>query len=150
MTTAAFVPLARVVNDAKADARAADNEIGAYCVAIVICRPTRKEAQEYHHYVAVEMADWGAVDDIVYHRNIAHLTAEQVEQLRRDTANGKGGLLLIGDPDDVAGYLARISQAGFEGCGMSFVNYAAEFPYFQAEVLSRLERLGLRQPPRSS
>ncbi|HEX6510831.1 MAG TPA: LLM class flavin-dependent oxidoreductase, partial [Chloroflexota bacterium] len=100
----------------------------------------------YHHYVGVDLADWGAVDDIVFHRNIAHLTADQVEQLRRDTANGKGGLLLIGDPDDVAGYLAKISQAGFEGCGMSFVNYAHEFAYFQSEVLSRLEHWGLRCP----
>ncbi|HLY64406.1 MAG TPA: LLM class flavin-dependent oxidoreductase, partial [Chloroflexota bacterium] len=113
-----------VVNGAKAEARAAGNDIGAYCVGIVICRPTRKEAQEYHHYIAEEMADWAAVDDIVSRRNIAHLTAEQVERLRRDTANGKGGLLMIGNPDDVAGYLARISEAGFEGCGMSFVHYA--------------------------
>jgi FMNH2-dependent dimethyl sulfone monooxygenase len=134
----------RVVNDAKAEARASGNEIGAYCVAIVICRPTRREAQEYHHYVSVEMADWGAVDDIVYHRQIAHLTPEQIERLRRDTANGKGGLLLIDDPDGVAKYLARISDAGFEGCGMSFVNYADEFPFFRQEVLARLEDLGYR------
>ena len=31
-------------------------------------------------------------------------------------------------------------------CGLSFVNYADEFDFFRAEVLPRLERLGLRQP----
>jgi dimethylsulfone monooxygenase len=40
--------------------------------------------------------------------------------------------------------LAKLSAAGFTGCGLSFVNYAAEFPFFRQEVLSRLEHLGLR------
>src|SRR5579862_9346636 len=144
LAQASLEDASRVVNDAKADARASGNEIGAFCVAIVICKPTHKEAQEYHRYVSTEMADWGAVDDIVYHRNIAHLTPEQIESLRRDTANGKGGLLLIDDPDGVAKYLAKISDAGFEGCGMSFVNYADEFPFFRQEVLARLADWGYR------
>jgi dimethylsulfone monooxygenase len=46
----------------------------------------------------------------------------------------------------VTGYLAKLSAAGFTGCGMSLVNYADELPYLQAELLPRLERLGLRQP----
>jgi len=32
------------------------------------------------------------------------------------------------------------------GVGLSMVNDIAEFPYFRAEVLPRLERLGLRTP----
>jgi hypothetical protein len=42
--------------------------------------------------------------------------------------------------------LARISAAGFGGVGLAFVNYADELPFFRAEVLPRLERLGLRTP----
>jgi alkanesulfonate monooxygenase SsuD/methylene tetrahydromethanopterin reductase-like flavin-dependent oxidoreductase (luciferase family) len=52
---------------------------------------------------------------------------------------------MVGDPDDVAGALAKISEAGFAGMCFSFVNYLAEFPFFRDEVLPRLERLGLRE-----
>jgi dimethylsulfone monooxygenase len=53
---------------------------------------------------------------------------------------------IIGDPDHVADELERIADAGFAGLGFSFVDYAAEFPYFRDEVLPRLEARGLRSP----
>ncbi|MFI5267393.1 MAG: LLM class flavin-dependent oxidoreductase [Chloroflexota bacterium] len=135
-----------VVLAAQAEARAAGHEIGAYTVGTIVCRPTRKEAQEFHRYVTVECADWEAIDNIIEMRGRNRDLPADVERLRRDLANGKGGLLFIGSPDDVAGYLAKVSGAGFTGCGMSFVNYADEFPYFRAEVLPRLESMGLRTP----
>jgi len=52
----------------------------------------------------------------------------------------------VGDPDFVAQELADLSKAGLKGIGVSFVNYGTELPYFVAEVLPRLERLGLREP----
>ena len=55
-----------------------------------------------------------------------------------------GGFPLIGTPDSIAERLAHVSAAGFDGMALSFVNYIDEFPYFCAEVLPRLERLGLR------
>jgi dimethylsulfone monooxygenase len=134
----------QVVLSAKAEARASGHEIDAYTVGTIICRATHQEAEEFHRYVADEQADWEAVDNILATRGIADRSAEEVERYRRDLANGKGGLMFIGDPDDVAGYLAKLSAAGFTGCGLSFVNYAAEFPFFRQEVLSRLEHLGLR------
>lgn len=140
----------QVVLGAKAEARAAGHEIDAYTVGIIVCRPTRKEAEEFHRYVTEEQADWGAVDNIIELRGLSGRLPADLAKLRRDLANGKGGLLFIGSPDDVAGYLAKVSAAGFTGCGMSFVNYADEFPYFRAEVLPRLERLGVRQPPDAS
>ena len=39
------------------------------------------------------------------------------------------------------------SAAGARGIAISFVNYLAELPYFCAEVLPRLARIGLRHPP---
>jgi alkanesulfonate monooxygenase SsuD/methylene tetrahydromethanopterin reductase-like flavin-dependent oxidoreductase (luciferase family) len=52
---------------------------------------------------------------------------------------------LIGDADDVAAELAKISAAGFIGTTITFVNYVDELPYFRDEVLPRLEKMGLRQ-----
>ena len=56
------------------------------------------------------------------------------------------GVPIVGDPDHVAEELARLSRGGLRGIGISLVNYLDELPYFCAEVLPRLERLGLRQP----
>ena len=47
--------------------------------------------------------------------------------------------------DHVADELANISRAGVRGIAVSFVNYLDELPYFCAEVLPRLARLGLRE-----
>jgi alkanesulfonate monooxygenase SsuD/methylene tetrahydromethanopterin reductase-like flavin-dependent oxidoreductase (luciferase family) len=77
-------------------------------------------------------------------KGLLRRSPEDVERFRKSYANGNSGLPFIGSPDDVAGYLAQVSAAGFEGIAVSFVNYADEFPYFRDEVLPRLQRLGLR------
>jgi dimethylsulfone monooxygenase len=136
-----------VVQAAKAEARANGHEIGAYTVGVIVCRPTRKEAEEFFHYVSEEAADWSAVDSILAMKGLDKRPPEDVERFRKEYALGNGGLPFIGTPDEVATFLASISAAGFDGCGLSLVNYAAEFPYFRDEVLPRLERLGLRHPP---
>jgi hypothetical protein len=41
-----------------------------------------------------------------------------------------------------------MAQAGLAGCSVAFLDYLKEIPYFVAEVLPRLERLGLRDPVR--
>jgi hypothetical protein len=41
--------------------------------------------------------------------------------------------------------MAKIPASGFAGTTLSFVDYVKEFPYFRDEVMSRLERIGLRE-----
>ncbi len=138
----------KVVLAAKADALALGRAVQVFTVGVIVCRPTRREAEEFYRYVADEMADWSAVNNILAMRGLDKRPAEEVERFRRQYVNGNGGLPFIGSADDVAGYLAQVSAAGFDGCGLSFVNYADEFPYFRDEVLPRLERLGLRAATR--
>jgi alkanesulfonate monooxygenase SsuD/methylene tetrahydromethanopterin reductase-like flavin-dependent oxidoreductase (luciferase family) len=133
------------IQEAKAEARTHGREIGVYTVGVVVCRPTRKEAEEYHRYVTLDHADWGAIDHTLAMKGLDKLSPADVEHHRRAYANGHGGLPLIGTPDDVADTLAKMSRAGFTGIGLSFVNYADELPYFLDEVVGRLERLGLRK-----
>lgn len=71
---------------------------------------------------------------------------ESFENQRRHQANGMGGFPMVGDPDHVVQQLAKLSEAGLRGIGASFVNYLDELPFFVAEVLPRLERMGLREP----
>ena len=133
--------------DAKEAARAGGREMGVYTVGVVTCRPTQGEAEEYYRHCIIDNADWSAVDSILAKKAITRESRPaEFDAIRRDQANGMGGLPIIGDPDYVAGQLARLSQAGFDGIALSFVNYLQELPYFCAEVLPRLQRLGVREP----
>lgn len=143
-----IVKAQQVIEDAKAEGRRNGREIGAYTIGVVVCRPTRKEALEYHRYVTEENVDWGAVDKMLEGKGLLDRPPEEVARFRKDYANGKGGLPFFGTPDDVAEGFAGVHAAGFNGIGISLVNYADEFPYFRDEVLPRLERMGLRKPVR--
>lgn len=138
------------VRDIKDEARGYGREIGVYTVGVVTCRPTQKEAEDYHHYATVERADWNAVRDILALKNISPETVgqEEYDAQRKAYANGMGGLPIVGDPDRVAGILAGLHQAGLSGIGVSFVNYGRELPFFADEVLPRLERMGVRDKVR--
>jgi len=131
----------------KQAARDQGREIGVYTVGVVTCRPTTREAENYYRHCIIDHADWSAVDSILAKKHITRAShPAEFDAIRRDQANGMGGLPIIGDPDRVAGDLARLSEAGFTGLALSFVNYVDELPYFCAEVLPRLERLGVRVP----
>jgi FMNH2-dependent dimethyl sulfone monooxygenase len=135
----------------RAAAAAAGREVGIYTSGYVICRPTRKEALEYEHYVADENGDWDAIDNMIGRSSAGHpglrdRDDEAFRQRRRRIAVGHGGCPVVGNPDDVAAGLAQLTQAGFAGFAFSFVNFIDELPFFRDEVLPRLERIGLREP----
>jgi FMNH2-dependent dimethyl sulfone monooxygenase len=138
---------ATIVKSAKDEAAAQGKDLDVYAVGVVTCRPTEKEAKEYYNYATIENADWSAVDGILGKKNISPATVGEAEfqKQRHHYAHGLGGLLMVGDPDQIAKQLADLSQAGLRGIGFSFVNYLKELPYFCDEVLPRLERMGIRQ-----
>jgi dimethylsulfone monooxygenase len=140
--------LARHVAAVKSEAEQYGRGIDVYTVGVVTCRPTTAEAEAYYRHCIFDRADWSAVDAILAKRKITAeaVGAEEFARRRAHQANGMGGLPIVGDPDHVAQQLANLSRGGLTGIGISLVNYADELPYFCAEVLPRLERLGLRQP----
>lgn len=135
------------IRGVKALAREAGTRIDVYTVGVVTCRPSAREAEDYWHHAIIDNADWAAVDNILAMRNTTPDThgAEEFERLRRHQANGMGGLPLIGDPDHVAAAMTHLAEAGLAGIAVSFVNYLDELPFFCAEVLPRLTRLGWRE-----
>src|SRR5215468_5661678 len=135
------------VQKAKDLARQHDREIGVYTVGVITCRRMRKEDEDYYRHVIIDHADFAAIDSILAMKNITPETKgrEEFERQRRFYANGMGGLPIIGDADDVARTLADLSNAGVTGIGISLINYLDELPFFCAEVLPRLARLGLRE-----
>ncbi len=136
------------VGEIKAEARSLGRELEVYTVGVVTCRPTMKEAQDYYHYASVERADWSAVDCIMAIKGLtpASMGQEAFEKRRAQYANGMGGVPIVGDPDHVAGELAKLNESGLRGIALSMVNYAEELPYFAQEVLPRLEKRGIRVP----
>jgi dimethylsulfone monooxygenase len=126
-----------------------------YAMGHVVCRPTRKEAEEFYYYFAEELAD---ADGQAYYRRqrgtkvgAGDTTLPRPLENRFMQASGKkydgaypGTYPFIGTPDDVTSEMARMSAAGLAGTSVAFLDYLKEIPYFLQEVLPRLERLGLR------
>jgi dimethylsulfone monooxygenase len=121
--------------------------IEVFTTSYIVVRPTRKEAQEYHEHYTMKMGDFAAVDHLMELQGLhaQSFPPEAFKLFRQRFLGGHGVYPLIGDADDVAAELAKISAAGFIGTTITFVNYVDEFPYFRDEVLPRLERMGLRQ-----
>jgi FMNH2-dependent dimethyl sulfone monooxygenase len=144
--------LDQAVGDLRAiadSAAQAGRDINVFTAVNVVCRPTSAEAHDYYRYFADEMADWAAIDNKSGTSNkhgfqSAQYAAYQADRVRQ--AAGYGGYPCVGDPDEVAAELAKVSALGFGGVAIGLVNYSVEFPYFRDEVLPRLERLGLREP----
>jgi alkanesulfonate monooxygenase SsuD/methylene tetrahydromethanopterin reductase-like flavin-dependent oxidoreductase (luciferase family) len=134
------------INALQQQARTRGRDISAMTLSSVFCRPTRKEAQEYHRYV-VDNADQGAIDNIIriMFANAESFPKAALESLRERFAAGHGGWPLVGTPDDITDGLEQLAQAGLAGTVFGFVDYIKELPYFEQEVLPRLEAKGLRR-----
>jgi alkanesulfonate monooxygenase SsuD/methylene tetrahydromethanopterin reductase-like flavin-dependent oxidoreductase (luciferase family) len=142
---------ARQVQDIKAEARSLGRDIEVYTIGQMICRPTQKEAVDYYHHAIIDHADWGAVEQMMALRNITPQTvspAEFAAKRQYFAGNAIGGYPFVGTPDKIAAELAGLAGAGLRGIAVSFVNYLNELPYVSAEVLPRLERLGVRDKRR--
>jgi dimethylsulfone monooxygenase len=133
----------------KAIAAGAGRTIEVFTTSYVVVRPTRKEALDYHEHYTTAMGDYVAVDHLMELQGLhaQSFPPEAFKLFRQRFLGGHGVYPLIGDPDDVAKELAKISEAGFVGTTITFVNYVNEFPYFRDEVLPRLEKMGLRKAP---
>lgn len=138
---------AKRVSSIKAEAREVGRDIEVYTQGQVICRPTTKEAEEYYRYANVEMADWGALERMLELRGVTrdNTDPEAYEQKRHMMAlTGIGGNPFVGSPDKIAEDFANLTKVGLRGLAVSLINYVEDAPYFIAEVLPRLKRMGLR------
>ncbi len=139
---------ADTVSDVKSIARDQfGRDVGVFTIAFVVCRPTLAEAEEFLHWYAEENADWDAVDNLMRLQGMhaQSFTPEFLASMRTRFAAGHGAYPLVGTPDDVAGLIGRMADAGFTGTTFAFLDYAEELPYVVQEVLPRLEDSGVRR-----
>lgn len=134
------------VLDIRERAGAVGREVGIYTVCHVVCRESQAEAEDYYHRYAVTDADHAAVD---YHMASkkefanSHDTSA-FDRYRKRFAGGAGSFPLIGTPERIVETLAAISDQGYAGAALTFVNYTYELPYFCDRVLPLMKQAGLR------
>ena len=123
-----------------------NRDIGVFSNVAIVCRPTKKEAEEYYRYYAIENADWDAVEILIEGRGLKKpgITEEALQAARIRAAGGNGALPIVGAPDDIVALMKRLYDGGVTALAMGFTNYLEHFPYFRDEVLPRLVREGLR------
>jgi len=130
-------------------ALAPGRQVGVYTTCHVVCRATQDEAESYYEHYAVEMEDTAASD--LYMSNKEKFSGSHDPTTyrlhRKRFVGGAGTYPLVGTPQHIAGQLAAISDAGFEGVAISFVNYKDELPYFIDTVLPLLCQARLRGYP---
>ncbi|MCB8837658.1 LLM class flavin-dependent oxidoreductase [Aurantimonas sp. VKM B-3413] len=132
----------------KGQAEAVGRQVEVLTFSHVCCRPSEKEAREFHDWYASEQADWEAVDNLVnlQFANAQSFPHDLLALIRDRMAAGHGGFPLIGTPAQVAEGILSLHAAGFRGTTLSFLDYVEEFPYFRDEVLPILEEKGIRTP----
>ena len=131
-----------------------------YTQTQVVCRSTRKDAEDFYHYFAHEQADEEALAYFqgkklkTIGKNVSEYPHyEELQSTKPAATPGKpyrgifpGMLPIVGSPDDVVEKLKQLSATGIVGSALVFLNYLTEIPLFIQEVLPRMERVGLRHP----
>ena len=135
------------IADMAARAHAAGREVGVYTTCHVVCRPTQTEAEDYYEHYAVRMEDprvWTSTWTPRSSSRHPH-DPEAYRLHRKRFVGGAGTYPLIGTPRRIAEEMVRMSEVGFAGTTVSFVNFKNELPYFIETVLPLLREAGLRQ-----
>jgi alkanesulfonate monooxygenase SsuD/methylene tetrahydromethanopterin reductase-like flavin-dependent oxidoreductase (luciferase family) len=138
---------AKRVAGIKDDAKKYGRNIEVYTQGQVVCRPTQSEAEDYYRWANIDNADWPAIDRLLELNKVSreNTLPDEYESRRLTLArSGIGGRPYVGSPDRVAEELGMLAKAGIRGIAVSFVNYVRDVPYFCAEVLPRLRKMGFR------
>lgn len=126
-------------------------EIPIYSSSHLVTRPTRKEADEYYHYLVHELGAWDGIEEKVEkNRRFRMLPHTRIERLRERMVSGVGTFLVQGSYDDVSETYKQLYEAGLNGVAVGMIDYADTFVALRDEILPRLERMGLRRPVRST
>ncbi len=121
----AFDRIVQQVRGIKDEARKFGREIEVYTQGQVICRPTQREAEDYHHLRqcrerGLARHPWTSSRSKTSRRQ-PPLPSDQFTN-RACRPEGIGGYPFVGTPDRVAEEFAAISRAGLRGIAISFVN----------------------------
>jgi len=135
------------IADMSRRAQAQGRDVGVFTTCHVVCRPSQDEAEAYYENYAETCADRESVDHYTGQKekfSSSH-DPETYRLHRKRFAAGAGTYPLVGTPEHIAAEMGRMSEAGFAGTTVSFVNFKDELPYFIDKVLPILRDMGLRE-----
>jgi FMNH2-dependent dimethyl sulfone monooxygenase len=123
-------------------------EIGTFTYCYTVVRDTEKEAKEYWDYYVNQKGDREAADNVckVFGVESGSYSPDYMDKFRRNFIAGWGGYPLIGTPEQVTDRLLELSKTGVDGSLITMVDYNAELPYWNENVMPLLEQAGLRKP----
>ena len=135
------------IEDMRARAAAEGRTVDVFTTCHVVCRPSQDEAEAYYEHYAVAMEDSECADSYMAakEKNSASHDPETYRKHRKRFTGGAGTYPLVGTPEHIAGEIVRMSEVGYAGTTLSFVNFLDELPFFAARVLPLLRDAGLRQ-----
>lgn len=110
----------------------------------LMVRPTRKEAEDYHHYIVHEQGDMEAAEYALALRGARlapHLTGD-FEKMKARLISG-AGYPIITSYDEAVSTFQKMHEAGLDGLACGMINYIDDFQHVQ-ELLPRMQRVGLR------
>lgn len=134
------------VADIRERSRLQGRDVGIYTVCHVVARETQREADEYYERYAVTLADHGAVDNHMAQKKefAASHDKNAFDLYRKRFAGGAGTYPLVGTPEKIVDDMIKISNEGYAGSALTFVNYNYELPFFCDRVLPLMKQAGLR------
>tara|TARA_B100000686_G_C16777782_1_gene969705 strand:+ start:1299 stop:2435 length:1137 start_codon:yes stop_codon:yes gene_type:complete len=123
-------------------------DIQVWTNSYVVHGKTENEAKKYYDYYVNQMGDWDAADNLirVLGINSKMVGKEAMEGLKSQFIAGYCGYPLIGTSEMIAEGLETLSNLGFNGSLLSWVNFEEGLHRFSAEILPLLEQKGLRAP----
>lgn len=127
-------------------------DVQVWTYAPVVQRDSRKEAQDYLRYYAVENEDKDSVDGWTAGNaaTAKGMPMETLQNLRTHFAAGGGGTQLVGTADDIADRLHQLSDAGLDGLLLTWVDFIDGMTRFNRDVMPMLEGRQLRAPFQAS
>ena len=135
-----------------------DREIQVFTSSHIVCRPTRQEAEDFYYYFAETMADRACLEQMTAmkkktagsdtpEKERADFNPEVHTRYRGKIYPGSfpGSYTFVGTPDDIVEEMVLLEKAGLRGAAITFLDYVKDMPFFNQEVLPRMERAGLRE-----
>ncbi|MET0238826.1 MAG: LLM class flavin-dependent oxidoreductase [Sphingobium sp.] len=118
--------------------------LGVIGTLTITCRETRREAEEFNEYYAVQQRDAISVEQFISARSTSAASPEM--SVERQRMGAAGGGLIVGTPEDVVEGLIKMKNAGLAGATLTTLNFLDDLPLIINRVLPLMEEAGLRNP----
>jgi alkanesulfonate monooxygenase SsuD/methylene tetrahydromethanopterin reductase-like flavin-dependent oxidoreductase (luciferase family) len=123
-------------------------EVQVWSYGFVVQRDSQAEADKYLHHYSVECENKGVADGwmAMQGEQTQLMPPSALPAFRQRFVAGSGGFPLVGTPDRIAERLELLSSCGIDGMLLTWVDFVEGLDSFNAHVMPRLERMGIRKP----